>query len=99
MLGRAGRPKYDKGEAWVYCKGTDGEVADAVRTAISSGSSKTFHPNWPLNLPSVMHVLASIATGGLVHKGQLNTFFLYVLGSIHASSQLVNADQHVGLAG
>ena len=25
MLGRAGRPKYDtKGEAWVYCKGTDG---------------------------------------------------------------------------
>ncbi|MEC7601109.1 MAG: DEAD/DEAH box helicase, partial [Candidatus Thermoplasmatota archaeon] len=67
MLGRAGRPKYDtKGEAWVYCKGTDGwEVADAVSDRYFFGPIEDISSKLASEPALRMHVLASIATGGL----------------------------------
>jgi helicase len=77
MLGRAGRPKYDtKGEAWVYCKGTDGwEVADAVSDRYFFGPIEDITSKLASEPALRMHLLSSIATGGLVHKGELEAFF------------------------
>ena len=73
MLGRAGRPKYDtRGEAWVYCKGTDGwEVADAVADRYFFGPIEDITSKLASEPAMRMHLLASIATGGLLHKGDL----------------------------
>ena len=91
MLGRAGRPKYDtKGEAWVYCKGTDGwEVADAVSDRYFFGPIEDISSKLASEPALRMHVLASIATGGLVHKGSIEHFFSSTfLGASMALSQL-----------
>ena len=91
MLGRAGRPKYDtKGEAWVYCKGTDGwEVADAVSDRYFFGPIEDISSKLASEPALRMHVLASIATGGLVHKGAIEHFFSSTfLGSSMPPSQL-----------
>ena len=78
MLGRAGRPKYDtRGEAWVYCKGTDGwEVADAVADRYFFGPIEDITSKLASEPAMRMHLLASIATGGLLHKGDLEHFFM-----------------------
>ena len=91
MLGRAGRPKYDtKGEAWVYCKGTDGwEVADAVSDRYFFGPIEDISSKLASEPALRMHVLASIATGGLVHKGSIEHFFSSTfLGASMPISQL-----------
>ncbi|HII27266.1 MAG TPA: hypothetical protein HA353_02510, partial [Candidatus Poseidonia sp.] len=91
MLGRAGRPKYDtKGEAWVYCKGTDGwEVADAVSDRYFFGPIEDISSKLASEPALRMHLLASIATGGLVHKGSIEHFFSSTfLGASMPSSQL-----------
>ena len=91
MLGRAGRPKYDtKGEAWVYCKGTDGwEVADAVSDRYFFGPIEDISSKLASEPALRMHVLASIATGGLVHKGSIEHFFSSTfLGASIPPSQL-----------
>lgn len=91
MLGRAGRPKYDtKGEAWVYCKGTDGwEVADAVADRYFFGPIEDITSKLASEPALRMHLLASIATGGLVHKGSLEHFFSSTfLGASLPPSQL-----------
>jgi helicase len=91
MLGRAGRPKYDtKGEAWVYCKGTDGwEVADAVSDRYFFGPIEDISSKLASEPALRMHLLASIATGGLVHKGSIEHFFASTfLGASMAPSQL-----------
>ncbi|GIR76472.1 MAG: hypothetical protein CM15mP78_11710 [Candidatus Poseidoniales archaeon] len=91
MLGRAGRPKYDtKGEAWVYCKGTDGwEVADAVSDRYFFGPIEDISSKLASEPALRMHVLASIATGGLVHKGSIEHFFSSTfLGASMPLSQL-----------
>ena len=91
MLGRAGRPKYDtKGEAWVYCKGTDGwEVADAVSDRYFFGPIEDISSKLASEPALRMHVLASIATGGLVHKGSIEHFFSSTfLGASMPPSQL-----------
>ena len=91
MLGRAGRPKYDtKGEAWVYCKGTDGwEVADAVSDRYFFGPIEDLSSKLASEPALRMHVLASIATGGLVHKGSIEHFFSSTfLGASMPISQL-----------
>ena len=77
MLGRAGRPKYDtQGEAWVYCKGTDGwEVADAVADRYFFGPVEDISSKLASEPAMRMHLLASVATGGLVHKGTIEHFF------------------------
>ena len=91
MLGRAGRPKYDtKGEAWVYCKGTDGwEVADAVADRYFFGPIEDISSKLASEPALRMHLLASIATGGLVHKGSIEHFFASTfLGASMPFSQL-----------
>ncbi len=91
MLGRAGRPKYDtRGEAWVYCKGTDGwEVADAVADRYFFGPVEDVSSKLASEPALRMHVLASIATGGLVHRGDIEHFFFSTfLGSTMPESQL-----------
>lgn len=91
MLGRAGRPKYDtKGEAWVYCKGTDGwEVADAVSDRYFFGPIEDISSKLASEPALRMHLLASIATGGLVHKGSIEHFFSSTfLGASMPPSQL-----------
>jgi helicase len=91
MLGRAGRPKYDtRGEAWVYCKGTDGwEVADAVSDRYFFGPIEDITSKLASEPAMRMHLLASIATGGLTHKGMIEHFFSSTfLGSTMPTSQL-----------
>ena len=91
MLGRAGRPKYDtRGEAWVYCKGTDGwEVADAVSDRYFFGPIEDITSKLASEPAMRMHLLASIATGGLTHKGTIEHFFSSTfLGSTMPTSQL-----------
>ena len=91
MLGRAGRPKYDtKGEAWVYCKGTDGwEVADAVSDRYFFGPIEDISSKLASEPALRVHLLASIATGGLVHKGSIEHFFSSTfLGASMPPSQL-----------
>jgi len=91
MLGRAGRPKYDtRGEAWVYCKGTDGwEEADAVADRYFFGPVEDISSKLASEPALRMHVLASIATGGLVHKGSIERFFQSTfLGSTMPRHQL-----------
>jgi helicase len=91
MLGRAGRPKYDtRGEAWVYCKGTDGwEVADAVSDRYFFGPIEDISSKLASEPALRMHLLASIATGGLVHKGTIEHFFSSTfLGASMPSYQL-----------
>lgn len=91
MLGRAGRPKYDtRGEAWVYCKGTDGwEEADGVADRYFFGPVEDITSKLASEPAMRMHVLASIATGGLVHKGSIEHFFASTfLGTTMPLSQL-----------
>ena len=91
MLGRAGRPKYDtQGEAWVYCKGTDGwEVADAVADRYFFGPVEDVTSKLASEPALRMHLLASVATGGLVHRGDIEHFFFSTfLGSTMPASQL-----------
>lgn len=91
MLGRAGRPKYDtRGEAWVYCKGTDGwEEADAVADRYFFGPVEDITSKLASEPAMRMHVLASVATGGLVHKGSIEHFFASTfLGTTMPASQL-----------
>jgi len=91
MLGRAGRPKYDtQGEAWVYCKGTDGwEVADAVADRYFFGPVEDVISKLASEPALRMHLLASVATGGLVHRGDIEHFFFSTfLGSTMPASQL-----------
>ena len=91
MLGRAGRPKYDtKGEAWVYCKGPAGwEVADAASDRYFFGPIEDISSKLASEPALRMHLLASIATGGLVHKGSIEHFFSSTfLGASMPPSQL-----------
>ena len=91
MLGRAGRPRYDtKGEAWVYCKGTDGwEEADAVSDRYFFGPVEDITSKLAAEPAMRMHLLASIATGGLIHKASIERFFTSTfLGSTMPQSQL-----------
>ena len=91
MLGRAGRPRYDdRGEAWVYCKGTDGwEVADAVADRYFFGPVEDVTSKLASEPALRMHLLASVATGGLVHRGDIEHFFSSTfLGATLPASQL-----------
>ena len=77
MLGRAGRPKYDAfGEAWVLCKGTDGwAVADDVSRRYFFGPVESISSKLSSEPALRSHLLASIATGGFRHRGELGDFF------------------------
>ena len=77
MLGRAGRPKYDSfGEAWVLCKGTDGwGVADDVSERYFFGPVESISSKLASEPALRSHLLASVATGGFRHRGEIGDFF------------------------
>lgn len=91
MLGRAGRPKYDSfGEAWVLCKGTDGwGIADDVSERYFFGPVESITSKLASEPALRTHLLASIATGGFRHRGEIGDFFSATfLGSTMSSMQL-----------
>ena len=91
MLGRAGRPSYDsKGEAWIYCKNTDGwEEADAVSDRYFFGPVEDITSKLATEPALRMHLLALVATGGYTHKATILDFFKKTfLGSTLPFSQL-----------
>ncbi len=91
MLGRAGRPKYDSfGEAWVLCKGTDGwGVADDVSERYFFGPVESISSKLASEPALRSHLLASIATGGFRHRGEIGDFFSATfLGASISKNQL-----------
>ena len=91
MLGRAGRPKYDSfGEAWVLCKGTDGwSIADDVSERYFFGPVESISSKLASEPALRAHLLASIATGGFRHRGEIGDFFSATfLGSTISKMQL-----------
>ncbi len=91
MMGRAGRPKYDtKGEAWIYCKNSDGwEEADAVAQRYFFGQVENISSKLASEPALRMHLLALISTGGYHHKGRILEFFKHTfLGKSLPFSQL-----------
>ena len=91
MLGRAGRPRYDSfGEAWVLCKGTDGwGIADDVSERYFFGPVESITSKLASEPALRTHLLASIATGGFRHRGEIGDFFSATfLGSTMSSMQL-----------
>ena len=91
MLGRAGRPKYDSfGEAWVLCKGTDGwGIADDVSERYFFGPVESISSKLASEPALRSHLLASIATGGFRHRGEIGDFFSATfLGATMSKMQL-----------
>ena len=91
MLGRAGRPKYDSfGEAWVLCKGTDGwGIADDVSERYFFGPVESISSKLASEPALRTHLLASIATGGFRHRGEIGDFFSATfLGASLSKNQL-----------
>ena len=91
MLGRAGRPRYDPvGEAWVLCKGTDGwQVADEVSERYFFGPIEDISSKLSAEPAMRMHLLSCIATGGLLHRESIGSFFdATFLGTTMPTSQL-----------
>ena len=91
MLGRAGRPRYDPvGEAWVLCKGTDGwQVADEVSQRYFFGPIEDISSKLSAEPAMRMHLLSCVATGGLLHREAIGSFFdATFLGTTMPSTQL-----------
>ena len=91
MLGRAGRPRYDDiGEAWILCKGTDGwQVADDVSERYFFGPIEDITSKLAAEPAMRMHLLSSVATGGLLHRHSIGAFFgATFLGTTMPSTQL-----------
>lgn len=91
MLGRAGRPRYDTiGEAWVLCKGTDGwQVADEVSERYFFGPVEDISSKLSAEPAMRMHLLSCVATGGLLHRDSIGSFFdATFLGTTMPTQQL-----------
>ena len=91
MLGRAGRPRYDTiGEAWVLCKGTDGwQVADEVSERYFFGPVEDISSKLSAEPAMRMHLLSCVATGGLLHRDAIGSFFdATFLGTTMPTQQL-----------
>ncbi len=91
MLGRAGRPRYDPiGEAWVLCKGTDGlQVADEVSERYFFGPIEDISSKLSAEPAMRMHLLSCVATGGLLHREAIGSFFdATFLGTTMPNTQL-----------
>lgn len=91
MLGRAGRPRYDPiGEAWVLCKGTDGwQIADEVSERYFFGPIEDISSKLSAEPAMRMHLLSCVATGGLLHREAIGSFFdATFLGTTMPNTQL-----------
>ena len=91
MLGRAGRPRYDPvGEAWVLCKGTDGwQVADEISERYFFGPIEDISSKLSAEPAMRMHLLSCVATGGLLHREAIGSFFdATFLGTTMPTTQL-----------
>ncbi len=91
MLGRAGRPRYDsKGEAWLYCKGSDHlDLADEISERYILGSIEDITSKLASEPAMRFHLLSSIATGGLVRRESIGNFFASTfLGNSQSSPYL-----------
>ena len=91
MLGRAGRPRYDSiGEAWVLCKGTDGwQIADDVSERYFFGPIEDISSKLSAEPAMRMHLLSCVATGGLLHREAIGSFFdATFLGTTMPNTQL-----------
>jgi helicase len=77
MMGRAGRPRYDpKGEAWLACKGGDPrELADEIADRYIHGPVEDISSKLASEPAMRFHLLAGIATGGLLQRGDIGAFF------------------------
>ena len=82
MLGRAGRPRYDPvGEAWILVKDEDARAQAKERYVdgtIESVTSKLANRTTRevVSDPALLtHVLAAIATGGLLDRDSIGRFF------------------------
>ena len=77
MMGRAGRPQYDpKGEAWLACKGGDPrELADEIADKYIHGPVEDISSKLASEPAMRFHLLAGIATGGLLKRGDIGDFF------------------------
>ena len=74
MLGRAGRPRHDDlGEAWIHCK--NHEDADSLAQYYLNGVPEEVVSKLHMEAPMRMHVLASIATGGIRSRWAIGQFF------------------------
>ena len=94
MLGRAGRPKYDKkGDAWIVSKNQDEEIRNVEHFLLSEPeevTSKLANPN-ALNAeddPALLtHILSLIATTDMNDRDSLGKFFSKTFLSTHLESE------------
>ena len=77
MMGRAGRPRFDKkGEAWLLCKGGDPkEIADQISDMYIHGPVEDINSKLAAEPALRFHLLSSIATGGLNSRKEIGDFF------------------------
>ena len=94
MLGRAGRPKYDKrGDAWIISKNLDDELRNVEHFLLSEPeeiTSKLANPNAQTaeEDPAMLtHVLSLIATSDMNDRDALGKFFSKTFLSTHLESE------------
>ena len=94
MLGRAGRPKYDKrGDAWIISKNLDDEIRNVEHFLLSEPeeiTSKLANPNAQTaeEDPAMLtHVLSLIATSDMNDRDALGKFFSKTFLSTHLESE------------
>ncbi|MBC64183.1 MAG: hypothetical protein CMB15_00895 [Euryarchaeota archaeon] len=94
MLGRAGRPKYDKkGDAWIVSKNQDEEIKNVEHFLLSEPenvTSKLANPNaiTAEEDPALLtHILSLIATSDMNDRDALGKFFSKTFLSTHLESE------------
>ena len=94
MLGRAGRPKYDKkGDAWIISKNQDEEIRNVEHFLLSEPenvTSKLANPNaiTAEEDPALLtHILSLIATSDMNDRDALGKFFSKTFLSTHLESE------------
>ena len=77
MMGRAGRPQYDKtGEAWILAKGNDQfELADDLSERYIHGDVEDVVSKLSHEPALRFHLLSMIANGGLETRKEIGSFF------------------------
>ena len=94
MLGRAGRPKYDKkGDAWIVCKSQEEEIKNVEHFLLSEPekiTSKLANPsaqNAEEDPALLTHILSLIATSDMNDRDAIGKFFSNTFLSTHLDSE------------